>query len=108
MPSIGELRHRFVLQEEVVTPDEAGGQMRNWRDVATVWASIEALQGSERFEAMRVETQVSHRITVRYRPDIRPGMRILRAGRPFNLRSVVDPDGRQRFLSILAVEGVAT
>lgn len=107
MPSIRELRHRLVLQEEVVAPDEAGGQVRNWQDVATVWAAIEALQGTERLEAMRVQAQVTHRITLRYRQDIRPGMRILRAGRPFNLRTVVDPDGRRRFLNILAEEGVA-
>jgi SPP1 family predicted phage head-tail adaptor len=108
MPAIGELRHRVVLQEEVVSPDGAGGQVRNWRDITSLWAAIEAVQGGEHLEAMRLEARVSHRITVRHRPDIRPGMRMLRAGTPFNLRSVVDLDGRQRFLSILAEEGGAT
>ena len=86
--------------------------MRSWRDIASLWASIEALQGGEHLEAMRLEARASHRITVRHRSGIRPGMRMLRAGTPsntpFNLRSVVDLDGRRRFLSVLAEEGVAT
>jgi len=50
MPAIGELRHRVVLQEEVVSPDGAGGQVRSWRDIVSLWASIEAVQGGEHLE----------------------------------------------------------
>jgi head-tail adaptor len=43
---IGAMRHRLVLQTPAETPDLAGGVVRGWSTVATLWAAIEPLSGT--------------------------------------------------------------
>jgi len=44
---IGKLRHRITIQEKVTVPDGYGGVTSTWKDVATVWSSVEPLKGRE-------------------------------------------------------------
>ena len=107
----GALRHRLVVQAENPTPDGGGGQGDPWADpitVATLWGRVEPLSGTERHRAGRLEAAVTHRITVRHRAGIGAGMRILFRKRPFNIRAVLNPEERDRFLELLCEEGVAT
>ena len=47
----GSLRHRVTIQRYELVVDEYGGPLRreSWKDVATVWASVEAVSGREFF-----------------------------------------------------------
>jgi len=100
---IGDLRHKITIQEKTVTEDSEGIAAETWGDVATVWASVEDLQGREFFQAAAV-AEIIARIKIRYRPGIAPAMRVLFESRLFDIKSVIDPDGRRRELQLMCRE----
>ena len=65
---------------------------------------LETVNGSETGIAGETDAQLVHRITIRYRSDIGPAMRLTKDARIFRIVAVRDPDGSQRFLIIHAIE----
>lgn len=107
----GDLRKRVLLQKRDVTLDSAGQQATTWTTLATIWASIEALSVRELFAAQSVQSEVSHLVTVRYRPEfLSPAAdaayRINYNGRMFNIQGVMNVDERNRTIEIMAGEGL--
>ena len=107
----GLLRKRIVLQQRDVTVDSYGGQVNTWADVATVYAEIMPLSGRELFSAQAVQSEVSHRITVRYRSELAnpktvAGMRAVYSGRVFNISASINEDERNRQITLMASEGL--
>jgi len=103
---IGEMKHRISLQEAVLTPDGGGGFSTIWQDIAAVpdiYAAIVPLSGSEQLKYHQLEATVSHRITIRYRTDVSPAMRILHNDMAFQIISVIDRGGLNTYLDILAI-----
>ena len=107
-PCAGDLRHRITIQSSVKTGDGGGGFTVAWSNLATVRGKIEPLRGREQLHGMQLEARVTHRILIRYRSDVTAANRILFGTRTFNIRSVLNVDERNRWLEILAEEGVAT
>lgn len=105
---IGTLRHRVTIQSETRTADGAGGFTLTWADVATVWGAVEPLKGMERLRAQQIEAPVTHSVTIRHRTDVSTKERIKFGTRLFNIRDVINPDERDRWLELLCEEGVAT
>jgi len=106
-----DLRHRVVLEAEAPTPDGGGGQGDPWAAataVANLRACITPLSGHERLHAQQLEAGVTHRILLRYRPGVTAKQRLRFGDRVFNIRAVIDVEERNRWLEILAEEGVAT
>ena len=102
---IGRLRHRVTIQRFDRVDDGGGGTEEQWIDVATVWAAVEPIRGRERLEAMQLEQSVSHRVVIRYRPDVDGrNMRIVHRGRALHVQAVVSPDERNRWLELLCEE----
>jgi head-tail adaptor len=64
---VGRLRHRIDIVQLSPTQDSTGGQNVSADVVyANVWASIEALTGTEKFAAHEFISQVSHQVVIRY------------------------------------------
>lgn len=101
---IGDFRHRITFQEEVKTPDGYKGHASQWKDMVTVWGSIEPISGREYFYAQQITAEVTHRINVRYRTDITTKMRAKFEERIFELTAIFDLKERREFLEILATE----
>jgi SPP1 family predicted phage head-tail adaptor len=98
------LRERITIEEPVDTPDGQGGVSRSWDAVASCFAEVTPLGGTERFDAGKVGERVSYRIVVRARTDVTVAMRVVWQSHVLNIRSAVVIDGR---LEIMAEEGVA-
>jgi phage head-tail adaptor, putative, SPP1 family len=100
----GELRHRVTFQKRDVDP--ATGGLTDWVDYVTVWAKVEDLSRRDYFQAQMLgeASLVTARITIRWRPDINPHMRVRFGGRVFDIKAVLDPDGRRRMLQIMCAE----
>lgn len=96
---IGKLRHRLTIQQSVRSDDSGGGATLVWTDIDEVWGAIEAISGQENLEAGRISGKVVYRITLRYRDDLAPEMRLLSGSEVFEILSVQDEDGRRRFLT---------
>ncbi len=107
------LRHRLTLQQRVETPDGAGGFSSGWQDVADLWAEIspvnaKSIYGFEKLFAGKIQSEISHKIIIRYRSGISTSMRLLFDNRAFNIRAIKNPDERNETLELLVDEGVAT
>lgn len=102
----GMLRHRIQIQQATETQDSFGAVTQTWTTIATIWASIEAISGREFFDAAQVNAEITHRIRIRYRPDITTQMRAAEGTRTFDIQAVLDPDGRRRELVLMVKEAV--
>jgi SPP1 family predicted phage head-tail adaptor len=100
----GAFRTELALEEASLTPDGMGGHTETWAEVATVFARIEPVSASARFGAGQTLEEVTHRITLRYRADLRSGMRLRRGARFFEIVTAHDPDETQRYLVCRARE----
>lgn len=106
----GRLRHRIVLQRRTGAENDFGEPTDTWSDVATLSAGIEPISGREYFAAQQVQSEVTHRVTIRYFEGITPKDRLVwtdpatAVARYFDIRSVIDRDERHREMAIMCVE----
>ena len=88
----GKLRHRIEIQDYTETQDLVTGAVtKTWGTIATVWASIEPLSVKEFIAAQSEQSKVSLRVTIRYRSDMQPNMRLYHTatGRTFEIEGVL-------------------
>lgn len=81
--SAGRLRHRIRIERPGYEQDSVTGEMvLSWELVAEkVPAAIEPLSAREFIAAQAVQSQISARITIRYRADLSRDMRIVHNGK---------------------------
>jgi SPP1 family predicted phage head-tail adaptor len=103
----GLLDKRVTLQQQTTTRNSLGEAVVGWTDVATVWASIEPLQGREMWAQMQVQSEITARIRIRYRPGVVASMRVVYGTRIFTISSVIDANERHAELQLMCSEGVA-
>jgi SPP1 family predicted phage head-tail adaptor len=94
----GALRTELSLQAVATAADGLGGFSEEWNELATVFGHIEPLAADSRFGAGQTLETVTHRITLRHRPDVTSGMRLSRQSRVFEIVTVHDPDETGRYL----------
>ena len=100
----GRMRHRVTIQQQVRSATDYGGYEESWVDVATVWARIEPLMGRERWHGDQIESDLTHRVTIRYRSDVTPQMRVLYGSRVLKIISVINSGERDETLILLCTE----
>lgn len=103
----GKLRHVIDIERETKTPDGIGGSYLDWSVVASPRAYIKPMSGGERFHAMRIEANITHRIYIRYQTGLREGDRINFNGRLMQIRALINLEEKNRWLEIYADEGQA-
>lgn len=107
--SAGRLRHRIDIQEPQSSQDPITGEIiHSW---VTVWpavpAAVEPLSVREFIAAQAVQSEISARITIRYRDGLLPTMRILHNGRIYNPAGwLADPVRGNEYLTAPCSEGV--
>lgn len=94
----GDLTHRFILEARGEEPDGFGGHFTTFVPKGAVWGAPRAVRGRESLRAAQIDEVVDHAVTVRFRPDIRPGWRLRRGARTFDVVALHDPDERRRYL----------
>lgn len=94
----GALRCELALEQVSATPDGMGGFSESWSEVATVFARIEPVAAQSAFGGDQTLETVTHRIAMRFRADVKSGMRFSRGPRRFAIVTVHDPDESGRFL----------
>lgn len=101
---IADLRDRVTIERVTLVDDGGGGVDETWVPVATVWARVQALRGDERLEADAISGALTHEIHLRWREDIAPDMRLRQGAAIYDLKVVMDPDGRRRLLRCFGEE----
>lgn len=88
--------------QTVNDPDGSGAQ---WTcKTPKVRASIWPIKATEQLDNMKAELSVTHRIRIRYLSGITADMRIEHGSRHFDIRSLINPEERNRMIEILAEE----
>lgn len=105
----GKLRHRITLQRNVPRQDPRSGEMvSQWRDVDSVWAEVVPLSAREFVAARAAQSEVVARITIRYRADVTPAMRIIYRGGIYVVDGVLSDSGSGiKYLTLPVRKGVA-
>lgn len=104
----GKLRHRITFERATKTDDGGGGSSMVWATVATVRAYVKPISGGERLQAMRVESNITQRIYIRYRDDLAESDRIRYGSRLMQVKAIVNIEEQNKWLEVYAVEGQAT
>jgi SPP1 family predicted phage head-tail adaptor len=104
MPSAGKLNRKVTIQSPSTTQDEYGAPTQVWTDLITTWAAIRAATSKEVYAASGFTSQLSHIITIRWRPGIQANQRIAYRGRTFEIQAVADPDESRVELNLLCLE----
>ena len=104
----GKLRHRIMLQKPVKTQSPTTGAVVNsWADVAKLWADVVDLSSREFVAAQAAQTEITSRITIRYRKDVTSKHRILFGSRIFNIQGVLaDDKSGLEYLTLPCSQGV--
>lgn len=103
-PSFTRMRRRLVLEAPSESADGAGGVVRGFAAVATVWAAVEPVAARADVTADRSGQRITHRIAIRRRDDITAAHRLVEGARVFEIRAIVDPGEAGRYLEIEAEE----
>lgn len=112
MTGAGELNHRITFERRAVISDGYGNSEGDWAEEFTVWAKFQAKLGGETVTAARLSGQQPVLIVVRQSGNtdlITTDWRAKdRAGKIYNIRSIVDPDGEGAFWEMMCQSGSAT
>jgi SPP1 family predicted phage head-tail adaptor len=108
---IGDLTKRVSLQQRISTTGTMGQSVETWTEIAKVWAAIEPLTAQQRVVSQAIHPDISHRITVRYRPDyanatLLSSLRIVYRGRFFSLHGGLNLNERNVQVDLTAAEGI--
>lgn len=103
----GKLRHRVTIQQPTVARNGFNEAVTTWSNVVTVWASVEPLSGREFFAAEHVQSEITHRVRLRYRSGIVPTMRVVFGSRHLVIESVINYAERGTDLQLMCREMAA-
>jgi len=102
---IGALNKRITVQELIKTPDGGGGFSQVWQSVASnpnIYAMVKPVSSSEQLSFHKLENNITHRIIIRYRADLNTAMRIINGTAVYDIKSIINIEGRNEYLEILA------
>ena len=89
MRAAGRYAHRVTLQSKSVVRDALGGEVITWTDETTVWARVEALGGKALIAAQQAQSEVSARILMDYRADLRPDWRVVHGADVYAIHAII-------------------
>ncbi len=103
----GKLDKRVSIKSQSTSRDALNQKVSTWNTITNgdVWAAVEPLSNRESQEAAANQMIVSHRVTIRFRADLTPDMRIFYGTRQLAITGIRNPKERGEFLEILCQEG---
>lgn len=101
--NIGQLKSRVVIQQRSTTQDAIGQPVETWTTLATVWANIRYLNGTEAIKADAVASTSKVSIRIRRRTDVTSAMRVVYGSTTFQILAVL-PDEQDKERLDLACE----
>ncbi|MFP3564695.1 phage head closure protein [Paraburkholderia sp. SIMBA_030] len=107
----GNLRHRLTFQVKSASQDDLGQPRNVWADAFKCWGEVSPMSGRELLAAQAVQAEVTHTISVRYRPELQnpkdvAAMRVLFGSRVFDINASMNQDERNRLVMLQAKEGI--
>lgn len=104
----GKLRHQISIERATKTDDGGGGSINVWAGIVSTRAFVKPISGGERFNAMRLEADTTHRIFIRYRTGFTTSDRVNYGGRLMQIRAIINIEEQNKWLEIYADENEKT
>lgn len=101
---IGGLKKRIGLESPILMADGMGGFSTTYKKEATVWAAIWSTLSSEAIRSGQLTLEITHRIRIRHRDDIKGSWRILHGEKYYSIVSIIDPNMDHKLLDLLCKE----
>ena len=102
----GKLKQRIEIQKEERVRQPGGSYETDWVSFLDSWARIVPLSGTERYTAQQVQSELSHRVEMRYQEGIKPQMRVKYGERTFDIEAVLNLEEANRELHLMCSEVV--
>lgn len=108
----GDLRHRIDIEAIQDELDSDGNLVPFWESILDseepdlIPAAIYPLSGREFVAAQAVQAGVTTRITIRWRPNIGPAMRVVHGADVYNIKAVLPDPTLRRHLALMCEHGV--
>lgn len=102
-----DLKHKVEILRLVEVADDLGGFITSWVSVKSKWAKVNPMSERELIHADKIDATAASTFVVRFDSDILESDKILFKSREYNIRSIVNIEEDDRFLSILGERGVA-
>jgi len=99
-----KMKHQVTIQSKSSASDGQGGFTETWNDGDTVSAFIEPVKAYEKFQAMQMQTPITHKITMRYRADVTTASRLKYGSRIYWVKEAINVEEAGRFLILKAIE----
>lgn len=105
----GKMDKKITLYKRTLEKDARGSFVDTWPTagwavVCTRWAEVKPIRGGQYLAASQERADITHKITIRYTPDLETGMVISYAGRRLNIQSIINAEERNEWIEIMAVE----
>ena len=105
------MRERVDIKIKSYTKDDLGANVPTVTTLATVWAKVQPLRGSEMKDIGRLANKQLYLVTIRHRTDLTTDNSIVWLSRTgninLNIRSFQNRDERGQFLFMECEQGVA-
>lgn len=105
-----KLRHRVDIQEKVMTIDSnTGARTPTWVSILEVLepASVVSATGREFISSQANQQQITTKIIIRYRNDIKPEHRIVHDGKNYVIRAILPDFTMRGFITFMCDVGVS-
>lgn len=103
----GKLNTRVTIQKRTVTRGADGSEVEAWINGDTVWAEVKNQSGREFYTAQKINAELTHLISIRYRTDVRPTWRLKLGNRYLDILSAINVNEANRELLISCKEVVS-
>ena len=97
----GQLDQRVTIERFTSEPDDWGQPIPSWAPLATVWAAVEPLVGREYITAQAMQSEVTARIRMRWRPGVTSQDRVMHGATAYGIESVIDYRSQHRELVLI-------
>lgn len=99
----GELREQITIQSLTESRDAVGGVVQGWATFSAPWARVVSMKGDEALRATADQAQHAVRFQMHHLAGVTTAMRLVWAGRNYDIREVDDSLRHQGELWITAV-----
>lgn len=103
----GMLKHLITFQKMGNAKNDFGEiEQGQYEDFKSVWASINPVNGKESFLANANYSTITHKIKIRYLPDLDASMQIVFKGRIFSIKYFTNFGELNKEIEILCEEKI--
>lgn len=104
LQNAGKYRHPIMFQKQSSTRNKYGEKIDTWVDFAPSRACFAMVNGKEEVNALEVTSEVTHKLLVRYLPNITSDLRVLYNNKHYKILSVHDFQEMHKEIQLLVKE----